>query len=193
MSSKRMRDPVESPPTAPEAAAAPARPPHPIVSSAHLVSERSAELSEFEYGLIIAGNAFSRWVIRCMAAAGVPELSVTEILVLHSINHRAREKRLADIGFVLNIEDTHIVNYALKKLDRHGLIERTRRGKEVLYSASERGREVIRRYREVRESCLISALDALGTVDNAQIGEAAGLLRALSGLYDQASRAATSL
>ncbi|WP_207482546.1 winged helix DNA-binding protein [Arenibaculum pallidiluteum] len=167
--------------------------PHSIVSSAHLVSERSAELSEFEYGLIVANNAFSRWVVQCMAAAGVPDLSVTEILVLHCVNSRAREKRLADIAFVLHIEDTHIVNYALKKLDRHGLIERTRRGKEVLYSTSEKGQETVRRYREVRESCLIRAMDALGTVDNRQIGEAAGLLRALSGLYDQASRAASSL
>ena len=32
----------------------------PIVSSAHLVSPRSAEMSEFEFGLIVAGNAFHR-------------------------------------------------------------------------------------------------------------------------------------
>ena len=32
----------------------------PIVSSAHLVSAQSAEMSEFEFGLIVAGNAFHR-------------------------------------------------------------------------------------------------------------------------------------
>ncbi len=42
-----------------------------IVSSAHLALGRSAELSEFEFGLIIAGNAFNRWAVRCMTAAGV--------------------------------------------------------------------------------------------------------------------------
>lgn len=42
----------------------------PIVSSAHLVSAQSAEMSEFEFGLIVAGNAFHRWVVHCMAAAG---------------------------------------------------------------------------------------------------------------------------
>ena len=31
-----------------------------IVSSAHLVSAQSAEMSEFEFGLIVAGNAFHR-------------------------------------------------------------------------------------------------------------------------------------
>lgn len=29
-----------------------------IVSSSHLVSERSAELSEFEFGLMVVSNAF---------------------------------------------------------------------------------------------------------------------------------------
>ena len=32
-----------------------------IVSSAHLVSARSAEMSEFEFGLIVAGNAFHQF------------------------------------------------------------------------------------------------------------------------------------
>src|SRR3546814_9048008 len=35
-----------------------------IVSSAHLVSERAAETSAFEYGLYIASNAFNRWIVR---------------------------------------------------------------------------------------------------------------------------------
>ena len=56
----------------PARAAAPAAA-QPIVSSAHLVSPRSAEMSEFEFGLIVAGNAFHRWVVHCMAAAGLKE------------------------------------------------------------------------------------------------------------------------
>jgi predicted MarR family transcription regulator len=55
-------------------------------------------------------------------------------MVLHHINHRAREKKLADIAFIPNIEDTHIVNYSLKKLQALGLVHVERRGKEVLYS-----------------------------------------------------------
>ena len=43
-----------------------------IVSSSHLVSAKSVELSELEFGLIVAWNAFSRWAVRCMAAAGCP-------------------------------------------------------------------------------------------------------------------------
>ncbi len=41
-----------------------------IVSSRHLVSERCAELSELEYALIMTSNAFNKWMVRCMTAAG---------------------------------------------------------------------------------------------------------------------------
>ena len=168
-----------------------------IVSSAHLVSERAAELSSYEYGLILAFNAFSRWIVRCMAAAGYPELGYLEVLVLHQVNHRDREKRLADLCFVLNIEDTHLVNYALKKLMKLGLIERVRRGKENSYAASAEGAELCAKYREVREDCLVNAFEAFGGEGGegiaGQIDETADLLRGLSGLYDQAARSAASL
>ncbi len=172
-------------------------PGRPIVSSAHLVSEVSPELSEFEFGLIIAGHAFNRWVVRCMAAAGLKDLGALDVLVLHWVNHRGREKKLADICLALNVEDSHLVTYALKKLSKLGLIDRRRRGKEIFFSASEDGRAACVRYREVREACLIAALDPFtgGRVEalNPEIRKAAELLRALSGLYDQAARAATSL
>lgn len=171
-----------------------------IVSSAHLVSEGGGELSEFEYGLIVAHNAFSRWIQRCMAAAGLAELSALEIMVLHSVNHRQREKKLADLCFVLNVEDSHTVNYAIKKLLRLGLIAGVRRGKEMFYSATKDGRQACEAYRKIREDCLVSAFGLLarghrdeGESLKGQIGDTADILRALSGLYDQAARAAASL
>jgi predicted MarR family transcription regulator len=161
-----------------------------IVSSSHLVSERSVELSEFEFGLIVAWNAFSRWAVRCMSAAGAGDFTITDVLVLHHINHRARNKKLADVCFVLNYEDTHVVAYSLKKLVTAGLAQTEKVGKEVFYSPTAAGEAAVQRYREVRESCLIDNLDA---DRNADIGEMARLLRTMSGLYDQAARAATSL
>lgn len=168
-----------------------------IVSSAHLVSERAAETSAFEYGLYVASNAFNRWIVRCMAAAGYPDFGALDVMVLHSVNHRAKDKKLADICFVLNIEDSHTVNYALKKLARAGLVTGDKRGKEIFYSTTKEGQAACLKYREVREDCLITAFSAFGGEKagelNEQIGEAADLLRALSGLYDQAARAASSL
>ena len=170
--------------------APPARVVRGIVSSSHLVSPRSVELSELEFGLIVAWNAFSRWAMRCMAAAGCPDLTITDVLVLHHINHRARNKKLADICFVLNYEDTHVVAYSLKKLVAAELALAQKVGKEVFYSPTPTGEVAVQKYREVREACLVDNLDA---ERNADIGEMARLLRTMSGLYDQAARAATSL
>jgi predicted MarR family transcription regulator len=163
-----------------------------IVSSSHLVSSRSPELSEFEFGLIIAWNAYSRWAMRCMAAAGLPDLAITDINVLHHVHHRGRSKKLADLCLIQNVEDTHVISYSLKKLIALGVVEGERVGKEAVYSITDQGREVIERYREVRESCLIGSMSP-DDADNAEIGELARALRRLSGHYDQAARAAASL
>ncbi|WP_305072661.1 winged helix DNA-binding protein [Propionivibrio sp.] len=162
-----------------------------IVSSAHLVSPKSPELSEIEFGLIIATNAFNRWMIRCMTAAGAKDLTPTDVLVMHHINHRGTEKRLADICFVLNIEDTHVVSYSVKKLIGMKFVASTKRGKEVYLGATKEGAALCERYREVRESCLMPGFSGKEE-ENQRFGEVAQLLRALSGRYDQAARAASS-
>ena len=175
-----------------KASAKPATPAPPIVSSAHLVSPHSAEMSEFEFGLIVAGNAFHRWVVHCMSAAGLKDLTALDVLVLHHVSHRARNKRLADIAFIMNVEDTHLVNYSLKKLQSLGMVESSKNGKEVTYAPTEAGKGYVTRYREIRETCLIDALKADDAL-NHDIGQLARLLRVLSGIYDQAARSAASL
>lgn len=165
--------------------------PPPIVSSAHLVSPQSAQLSEFEFGLIVAGNAFHRWILHCMSAAGLKDLTPLDVLVLHHVTHRARGKRLADICFIMNVEDTHLINYSLKKLQNMEVVVSKKSGKEVTYTCTTQGQAHIDRYREVRESCLIHALKADDAL-NRDIGELARLLRVLSGIYDQAARSAAS-
>jgi predicted MarR family transcription regulator len=108
------------------------------------------------------------------------------------VTHRARNKRLADICFIMNVEDTHLINYALKKLQTLGVVASSKSGKDVTYAATESGREAVDRYRAIRESCLIDALSADEAL-NRDIGELARLLRLLSGIYDQAARSAASL
>ena len=164
----------------------------PIVSSAHLAQSGMPELSEMEFALTIANNAFQRWIVRGMTAAGVADVSPLDVQVLHVLHHRGRPKRLADICLMLNLEDTHVVTYALKKLEKAGLVESTRKGKEKVAQATDEGRALCERYREVRERCLLNSIETLA-VDAEDISRLAGLLRALSGLYDQAARSATSL
>lgn len=163
-----------------------------IVSSRHLAEGEGWEASEFEFGMIVAYNAFTRWMQRCMSAAGAPELSPLEILVLHNANHRDREKRLSDICFLLNIEDTHTVNYALRKLLKLGFLASEKRGKEVFYRTSAEGQALCEKYRQIRRQCLLDGLKHTG-INGESLGEAAAILRAMSGQYDQASRAASSL
>ena len=164
----------------------------PIVSSGHLASGALPALSEFEFGLILASHAFERWMVRCMDAAGVPNLSALDVLVLHNVNHRGKAKRLADIALVLNVEDTHVVNYAVKKLEGLELVSTGRLGKEKVIAVTKKGEETCLRYREIREKLLVAPLKG-GGADPARLSEIAALLRGLSGAYDQAARAAASL
>ena len=142
--------------------------------------------------MIIAYNAFTRWMSRCMAAAGNADLTPLEILVLHNTNHRGREKRLTDICFLLNIEDTHTVNYALRKLLKSGLLETDKRGKEVFYRTSKAGTDLCEAYRSIRQICFIDGLPRTD-ISGDDLRQIAASLRAISGQYDQASRAAASL
>ena len=134
-----------------------------IVSSRHLATTGGWQLSEFEFGLIVAYNGFSRWVNRCMAASGYPALGT--------------------------LEDAHTVNYAIKKLVKQGLVSGEKSGKEMLYSTTEEGVDLCNKYCDTREQCLIESLNA----DGDELREIAATLRTLSGVYDQAARAASSL
>lgn len=166
--------------------------PHHIVSSEHLASEQGWQLSELEYGMIMAFNAFSRWMERCMTAVGYNDFKPLDVLVLHNVNHREREKRLVDIAFVLNIEDLHTVNYSLKKLIKAKLVVGVKRGKEMFYSTTATGQDVCDNYRKVRELCLIESATATD-LNFPELSKSATVLRSVSGLYDQASRSAASL
>ena len=147
-------------------------------------------LSDFEYGLIVGGAAFQYWVDRCMAAAGLTGLSAQDVLILHAVNHRARNKKLADVCLVMHIEDPHVVSYALKKLIAYGLVKFEKRGRERHYATTTKGDEVCQRYRAIRERILVRNLTWLGG-QHALIASAASFLRTMTALYDQAARHAT--
>lgn len=80
-----------------------------VVSSAHLADNGPASLSALEYGLIGASGSFARWVARCMTAAGWPNLGYLDVLALHPVYHRDREKRVSGICLVLRIVDTYTI------------------------------------------------------------------------------------
>ncbi len=165
--------------------------PH-IVSSEHLASEQGWQMSELEYGMVMAYNAFNRWMVRCMTAVGYSDFNGLDILVLHNVNHRSREKRLVDVAFMLNVEDSHTINYSLKKLMKAKLISSEKRGKEMFYSTTEEGQNVCTEYRKIRELCLVESANSTDR-NFTEISKSATVLRSVSGLYDQAARAAASI
>jgi len=144
-------------------------------------------MTQFELAMIVARNAQEQWVLRCAAAAGMKGYSTTDLLVLHMVGYGP--KRLADICFSLNIEDTHIVSYALKKLQRAKLVESSRIGKDTFFSPSPEGAAFVVDYKSTRKRFLIKALARLsdGELELEQITD---MLRVLSGLYEQAARSA---
>ena len=164
----------------------------PIAPSADTAPSASPALSEFEFGLILASHAFLRWIVRAMAGAGFPDLSPTDVMVLHCVDQRGRRKRLADICLALNIEDTHLVAYAIKRLERLGLVTSAIVAKEKLVAVTARGEEACRAYRRIREIVLVEPIKAIG-FEESRLKKLAARLRALSGHYDQAARAAARL
>ncbi|WP_209002995.1 winged helix DNA-binding protein [Stappia taiwanensis] len=164
----------------------------PVVSAAHLASGAMPALSEVEFAVTMMVNAYHRWMVRCMAAAGSPGMSPLDTLVLHTVNHRDRPKSLADICLVLNIEDTHVVTYALKKLEKSGLIVTGKRGKEKMVEITTAGEAICLEYRRLREALLVGPVKALG-MDEQELSRLAATLRSVSGHYDQAARAAAAM
>ncbi|SFE74926.1 winged helix DNA-binding protein [Roseivivax sediminis] len=164
----------------------------PVVSSAHLAASALPELSELEYALTMANHAFQRWIVRCMDAAGAPGMSPLEVLIVHLVNHRDRAKTQSDIRLVLHVEDAHLVTYAVRKLSERGLVTTARKGKDKTVEITEEGTAVCTRYREVRESLLIELARETGWKPE-EMSRLAALLRAMSGNYDHAARAATTL
>ena len=162
-----------------------------IVSSSHLADEKGLPLSEFEYALTMVNNAFQRWMVCCSNSANQQELSPLDILIIHNINHRERAKRIADVAFTLNIEDVHTVSYSVRKLQKAGLLQATKKGKDNYYTLTAEGLEFCAEYRRIRDMCLMRSMEQLQL--DTSLGDVAAMMRTLSGLYDQASRAAHSL
>lgn len=148
-------------------------------------------MTQFELSLIVAKNAFEQWVLRCGGAAGIKGYSALELLVLHMIGYKNESKRIADICFALKIEDTHLVSYALKKLAKAKLVQSSKVGKEAYFSSTSEGSALVLEYAKVRKQYLLRAMAMFGGQDM-NLRQSADLLSMLSGLYEQAARAAES-
>ncbi|MEZ5738230.1 MAG: winged helix DNA-binding protein [Burkholderiaceae bacterium] len=153
-------------------------------------SPESALLSDLEYTLYVVAHGFWRWQTHCAQAAGVRNLGALDIQVLHTVNHRARDKHLADICLVLNITERHTVTYCLRKLQAAGLVEYEQAGRDRTYRATASGDAFCARYRQVREEFLLRVLGRDGA-DFAAMESITSSLISLARSYEEAGRAVT--
>ncbi|GIL39650.1 winged helix DNA-binding protein [Roseiterribacter gracilis] len=149
------------------------------------------KLSEMELSLTVLWNSVRRWLGQRSNANAVNGLSDLDVFLLHLLVYRNKPLRGIDLAFALSIDDLHLVSYALKKLAKLGMISSGRVGKEVFYEATAKGRENYDEFISDRERYLEPAM---GFLQKSDIDiEALNLaLRTLSGIYEQAARAAAS-
>lgn len=152
--------------------------------------ENSECLSELEYALYVATPGFWRWQVHCAEAAGANNLSALDIEVLHTVNNRARNKKLSDICLVLNIPETHTVLYSLRKLKNDDLIEYSKSSRDRIYCSSSKGDELCKYYKKNRDKFLIGILER-ENIDFKSMKKIAQQLIQLSYYYEEAGRAAT--
>lgn len=146
---------------------------------------------EVELALTMMNHAYHRWMVCCITAAGGPIMSPLKVMILDMVHHRGRPKTLAEVCLILNIEDTHLANYAIQKLTQAQLLMAGRKGKEKTVEITVVGAALRARYKESREALLVRAARQLGH-DPRDMSRVASLLRALSGSYDQAARGAAA-
>lgn len=147
----------------------------------------SNEVSDLEFTLISLYPGLMRWFEMCMTAANVRGLKSLDILVLHATQKRARGFSVNEIATSLNIDDTHLVSYAIKKLLAADLIEQVRQGRHQGYIPTEQGEAACGAYHEVRQKYLLSSIQLIRD-ERKEIQRTVRILRLLAGLYDQSGR-----
>jgi len=152
-----------------------------------------ARLTGFEFSLERVMHAFYRWKAACLEAVSDVELTGNDVAVLNTIRMKEREKSRTEIARLLNRDDVSNIQYALRKLLREGLIEKSDAAsrKTATYRATETGVRVTEAYAEMRRAVLIGMSPHL-TEDASPFEEASALLDLMAGAYDQAAKRAAT-
>lgn len=159
-----------------------------LLTSSHLSAEASVEFHEFEFALHHITEAFARWSSSVHEFISGEFLPQADVSVLQLIRMNEEPKSAADIGRFLNRDDSSNILYALRKLEKAGLIEKGDSPlRQTTYRVTQRGMEVTDRYAQIRRDVL---LDGLGGLLQEE-GELAATIKTMwriCGLYEQGAR-----
>jgi len=150
------------------------------------------DVTEVEYALMRSYEAFARWQAECLATVVEFSASGPENALLHIIRMNDRPKSIRDLAHMTNREDIPNIQYSLRKLMKNGFVSRNGSGRSgVTYEVTPLGRRVTERYTEIRAALLIDAVARVPDLA-ARLEDAARTLELMTGIYEQAARAAAT-
>ncbi len=149
-------------------------------------------LTEVEFSVFRIFSAFNRWMddlARCCQKDTGQPCSGIDFSILNVIRMHDRPKGISEIGRLLNRDDMSNLQYSVRKLTKHELIEKVGlKGskKGVLYQTTQKGIEATDMYADYRREILVPLTQSLTTGDG-RLMDTSTLLTLLSGIYDQAA------
>lgn len=150
------------------------------------------DLTELEFALMRAFEAFGRWQTECLASVIGLAASGPENAMLHIIRMHDRPKSIKDLARLSNREDIPNMQYSLRKLVGAGLVERRGSGRSgVTYSVTEKGRDVTDEYAAVRSALLVKAVQGVPNLGR-RLEEASSTLDLMTGIYEHVARSAAT-
>lgn len=149
------------------------------------VRDPEAQLSEFEYAIWHLGAAFSQWRRDCLGSVADGQYSNTEASVLHVIHMYGTPKSLMDISRLLHRDDLSNIQYGLKKLAQHKLIEKQGSSRKTMtYTISPAGNEIIEDYLERRRTVLLRLFQQVAPSPS-DLTDLVMQMHVMIGVYDQ--------
>lgn len=118
-------------------------------------ADYALRLSRFESNLITVMFGFSRWVETCMNAVDSKGVNALDIFVLDAINSKSEGLKTADIGPIVNVEDSYLVSYSLQKLIQLKFLKFEKMGRERIFRLTSEGHLACKSFEKIRDQFLV--------------------------------------
>ena len=149
--------------------------------------------TEFEWAVMRFFSAFERSCLQLSITGGSSNLSFQELVLLHVVGMQHHAQTSHSIARQLNRDDIQNLQYALRKLEKRGLIGKSLgdRNKTAHYSITSEGRECVELYAKIRAQLLTGRTELVSEIDR-KLQAATQLLSVLTGIYDDVARVAAT-
>ena len=157
----------------------------------HLVNNSlEKSITYFEYSVNRTAAALDRWNAECRAGNTHLTATSTDHVLLNVIRMKNKPKTISELARFLNRDDLANIQYALRKLQKAGLIEKYGRSKRrgTSYKVTEKGIQVTDAFAEMRARLLMKMMPSFEELEK-QLETTEKMLAVMQGLYDQATGA----